>query len=425
MNYTNRCLDAFKSAVRPLYCRADTSNSDDDDENDDNSATPRPTSTDQWVLFANTRINVEKYHVSIRSHLDEKQYPGDVVLITGPMFREQKFYYTNLLLNPSMFDDDHDFPPGGVDGYESGDEDSDTGTVQESVVATNWPDGIKFDCRGCCATRTIGSAGWDGDRIRLVFSVDLPTDILSISQEMGQAGRWQFADPSTDSYHVCFGLKDYIYLLSRIYKNDKSTDFAESDKIVGRGGYQEMLAANLLEVLSFCVLPSECLHVSLARRLGNPFMTEHNNSVVIEPCRNACDYCIRAVAPLPPVHFPAPPAFPSLRKDGVKRAVLDIFLGARMVAKPTFDSVLVDALRSYPNAQFELFHSNATKPPQPKQIKQLLLMLLAAGILSYNIVFDDDDTERKAPIIIGRLSFTVDMQLCINDDAYWAAIPLK
>jgi hypothetical protein len=93
----------------------------------------------------------------------KKDYDGDVVVITGPMFREQTLYYTNLFLNPELVDDS-----GGHDA---------------------WPDGIKFDCCGCLATRSLGSAGWEGDHIRLVFSVDLPPDLLLLCQEMGRAGR--------------------------------------------------------------------------------------------------------------------------------------------------------------------------------------------------------------------------------------------
>ena len=45
-------------------------------------------------------------------------------------------------------------------------------------------DGIGFDIsesddRGCLATRFLGSAGWDNNKVRLVFSVDFPEHVLA------------------------------------------------------------------------------------------------------------------------------------------------------------------------------------------------------------------------------------------------------
>jgi hypothetical protein len=105
-----------------------------------------------------------------------------------------------------------------------------------------------------------------------VFLVDLPPDLLFFPLEMGRAGRRSTASADTDFYYVCYSLTDYADLLQRIYKVDKSQDFAKSDKILPRSEYQATLASsNLQEVLAFFVLPKECLHVALARKLGNPF----------------------------------------------------------------------------------------------------------------------------------------------------------
>jgi hypothetical protein len=211
--YTNRNMEVFKAAVDPLYKpQVPAANLDIVGTEE----LPTSDLPGQWLMFANARLHLEKHVVTIRSHLDDNNYDGDVVVITGPMFREQKFYYTNLFLNPEMVEDDvfHSGP-------------SDEGAdVSNGVVLDSWPDGIKFDCRGCLATRSLGSAGWDGDRIHLVFSVDLPSDLLSLSQEMGRAGRRLSANASTDYYYVCYSLSDYAFLLQRIYKDDKSSDFA-------------------------------------------------------------------------------------------------------------------------------------------------------------------------------------------------------
>jgi hypothetical protein len=54
----------------------------------------------QWLLFANSRKELENDHLKTREFLDVANLPGDIVMINGPMFREQKFFYTNLFLNP-------------------------------------------------------------------------------------------------------------------------------------------------------------------------------------------------------------------------------------------------------------------------------------------------------------------------------------
>jgi hypothetical protein len=87
-------------------------------------------------------------------------------------------------------------------------------------------------------------------------------------------------------------------------------------------------------------------------------------------------------------------------KAGVKKALLDLFLGNRMILKPTLNGNLIDALRTYLNAHTEFFRSNSLKPPQPNQIKQLILMLLASKILTPKILFDEADIEKQSPLLL-------------------------
>jgi hypothetical protein len=79
----------------------------------------------------------ETRHTMIWSHLDDnKGYGGDIIVITGPMFREQKFYYTNLFLNPKLIEEQ---------ALESGSNDDRAG-VPSNESEPSWSDGIKFDC---------------------------------------------------------------------------------------------------------------------------------------------------------------------------------------------------------------------------------------------------------------------------------------
>jgi hypothetical protein len=85
----------------------------------------------------------------------------------------------------------------------------------------------------------------------------------------------------------------------------------------------------------------------------------------------------------------------------------------------------LEALQINPGAQFKFFLSHAAKPPQPKRIKHLILMLLASKILSHKIVFEVAGTDKKTPVFLARLNFDSNMELCLNDDAYWAHLPLR
>jgi hypothetical protein len=63
-----------------------------------------PTRRMQFIVFGNSRLCLEQYHVAIKDFFEHNQFHGDLVLIiTGPMLKEQKFFYTNLLLStPSL-----------------------------------------------------------------------------------------------------------------------------------------------------------------------------------------------------------------------------------------------------------------------------------------------------------------------------------
>jgi hypothetical protein len=118
----------------------------------------------QWIYFCNSQNELESARVKVKKHLNEKDYDGDVVLITGPMTTDQKFYYTNLFLNSSNPIDN-----GAMEPVEN--------------------DEKLFKPIGCMATHGLGSAGWDGPDVHYVFSPDLPTDICSAAQEKGRVGR--------------------------------------------------------------------------------------------------------------------------------------------------------------------------------------------------------------------------------------------
>jgi hypothetical protein len=52
----------------------------------------------------NSYKELENGHIKSREFLDVANLPGNIVMINGQMFREQKFFYTNLFLNPELID---------------------------------------------------------------------------------------------------------------------------------------------------------------------------------------------------------------------------------------------------------------------------------------------------------------------------------
>jgi hypothetical protein len=110
----------------------------------------------QFIVFSNSRHKLEQYHsTTMKDNFNQNQYHGDLVLITGIMLKEQKFFYTDLFLNIKAPDNNENLG--------------------------EW----KYNCIGYFATRSLGSAGWDGPNVHLVFSGDFQTDILSVRQESG------------------------------------------------------------------------------------------------------------------------------------------------------------------------------------------------------------------------------------------------
>jgi hypothetical protein len=350
----------------------------------------------QFIAFGNSRKAIELLHSSTKAEFDRNQHHGDLVLITGPMLKEQKFYYTNLFLNSEPTPDS-------------------TKPIAER----------SFDAIGCFATRALGSAGWDGPNVHMVFSMDFPTDILSARQEIGRCGR-RVRDVSLispvagdmDSYVMVFSLTSVKYLIQRMYlKMDKETtkDIVLKDQILSLDEHRAMLWDNILELLKIFVLPVECLHASLERKLANPYESGDAANVEIEPCGNACDYCDGKYSTL----------FPRVVHKHVKKALVDIFTGPNSTMMPTLDKSLVLAFRNYPKASRFLFASKSKSRPEPRTINKLILMLLASEMITYRIHYDDEDEDKAKPIILARLNSSNDGSLFIENEAAWSRIPSK
>ena len=119
---------------------------------------PLQVTNKQWILYGNSHLKVDQYHTKLTSYFSRWDLLlDDIVKITGPMFKEQKMVYTNLLLAGQRAT-------------------STIGAIGDDVV---------YSPTGCIATQALGAAGWDGCHISLVMSFDLLTDLISVVQEKG------------------------------------------------------------------------------------------------------------------------------------------------------------------------------------------------------------------------------------------------
>ncbi len=68
----------------------------------------------------------------------------------------------------------------------------------------------------------------------------------------------------------------------------------------------------------------------------------------------------------------------------------------------------------------------AANKPEPRHLKKVVLMLVAAKILGFRIHFLDDDKEKKHPIVLARLlKNDLTHGLALHSDDYWTKIRLK
>ena len=344
--YTSRSFCVFKSSVKRLY--------------------KDPDSSDKWILFSNTRGIIEKFYHSIRAFLDAESYAGDIIQITGKMYREQKLFHTDLFLNMDRVIDLDIAPTDGIQFDISG-----------------------FDARGCLATRALGSAGWDNKKVRLVFSADFPDNVLAFVQERGRAGRWQGASSLTDEYIVCGSLWSYILIVSRLYRKDDGPKSAANETVLSCSSglqstqllplkdFQRQSIEDLNVLIIGLILPQECINCYVARLTANPYTAIHNQTVDLPPCNNACDYCLKVNK-----SSDGSVGFPLLNKVGVQFSFADMYHGSEnKIIDMEMTVELLQKIRRYPDANTSFFKSSSKTMPTLKSVEQLILVLLVTNIL--------------------------------------------
>jgi hypothetical protein len=211
----------------------------------------------------------------------------------------------------------------------------------------------------------------------------------------------------SDWYLLCILLETLVVLLKRLH--DTATT-------VKNTAYFKSQEEDIQDVLELFVLATGCLQARLELKMSNPYLPP---SIVPTDCGHACSYCLGNYKTM----------FPRLVKSGVRTVMMQLFLGTDAIkTRPTLDKELVDAIKNFPGSNRLLFGVNLDRKPEPKLVKQLLLMLLASKILKYNTQRKTSDDGKTTTVTVsGALAFMSDdaTKLTLNDDSYWRLIPEK
>jgi hypothetical protein len=169
--------------------------------------------------------------------------------------------------------------------------------------------------------------------------------------------------------------------------------------------------------LELFVIPLYCIQSGLEMKLADPYLFIPPIPIA---CIDACTFCTGGYKKL----------FPKLSKSGVTTIFLDLFVGPNaMQAQAVLDKALVDALKKYPGSNRVLFGTNSDRKPEPVMLKKMILVLLAARILTYSVdTKESADKKKKSTItIVAALGFVAGepTKLAICDDGYWERIPQR
>jgi hypothetical protein len=147
-----------------------------------------PASNEKFILYTNSRRKCNALHSLICDFLDEEAIPGDLVVVHGELFREQKFHHIQSFVS------------------------DDVSLLDERSKAT-----ITFRPWGLFATSGSVNAGLDCGTVCLVFRDGYPLNLRDLVQEAGRCGRNNVVDPNRNVYRVFVSWKSFQQLLFRIY----------------------------------------------------------------------------------------------------------------------------------------------------------------------------------------------------------------
>ena len=331
----------------------------------------------RFIFYANSRKMIEKCAETYGAWLDKSlDFQSDFLKIVGTMKKEEKFHAMKLFCIEHKNDKD------------------------------------SFNPQVLLATSGAANCGIDNKNIYCVFHGEIPPSCEDMVQEEGRAGRRADANPMTDSYTVCISLESLLKLWGRIYSGTEN-----------KLSYRKSLLYDVDVMLGILVIPMHCIKSVLAHKASNPFTRDSNTPVYLpHPCKYSCSFCLGDYTDITP----------PLNRAGVCIVLMDLFSGSNRIGGDiTFLPVLCDKIKIYPGCNRLVFGVNSKKPPAPIMVKKMLLVLIAAKILSHTATVgtstetnvDNVSVTIKAVLGYSMRTNTNDIPIyAMFDDMYWQRI---
>ena len=160
----------------------------------------------------------------------------------------------------------------------------------------------------------------------------------------------------------------------------------------------------------------------MAVEASNPYIQREEKP---PGCIDACSFCCGEYRSM----------FPPVVREGVCLILMDLFSGEKRISGDVVvDTILVENIKKYPNSNRMIFGVSSNKKPPPVNVKKLVLVLLASGILSHSATIktvdedsEDTKTDKKEITIKALLAYSKNTigsrpSYALDDDEYWKHI---
>ena len=133
--------------------------------------------------------------------------------------------------------------------------------------------------------------------MKLIQRISIPSSIIDLFQELGRCGRCFDDNIGCNTFNLLFKLKDYVYLVERLYKKKKTNSNDENNEeeirlknhILPIIEERQIAISNLNEMVSLMVLKLGCWHSYVENKLTN--IRYNNSPPYYLPCNGLCPCC--------------------------------------------------------------------------------------------------------------------------------------
>ena len=220
----------------------------------------------------------------------------------------------------------------------------------------------------------------------------MPESVSDFVQEKGRAGRYPNAHPSENRYTICFTIEDLVYVFHRTM---------DPLELVINESYRKRKVIDLIQ-MARVLASDECMNRHVERIIGN----QEKKDVQSSNCGH-CNVCNNDRM------------FPKINKNGTTTVLLDLFVfgNGNINGKPNL-TALVTAFQTYPDGRgLIIAGTRSTRPFQPVEIKKILFMLVAHGMLTLQF----EPNMREVIFRLAKASHNASV-LAIQYHPYWVAM---